>query len=178
MQQLRWTEVPDDRKLVPVNRSRTITGLLLLLSSVAVCQTAPHTSDCSTLKYLRHKVSCLCGTVQVCSGDICGRPSDYDLDDDITVELREKRGSTLDSKKVVIETRERQGTTQGGTKTSYKETERRFCFEGKRDGDYLLAFVLHKNGVSQPAVIFPTNYSHKRSKPCDSVYMVEPSCPK
>ena len=114
----------------------------------------------------------------MCSGDICGRPSDYDLDDDITVELQEKSGTILDSKKVVVETREKQGTTQDGTKTSYKETERRFCFEGKRDGDYLLAFVLHKNGVSQPAVIFPTNYSHKRSKACDSVYMVEPICPR
>jgi hypothetical protein len=78
----------------------------------------------------------------------------------------------------VVETREKQGTTQDGTKTSYKETERRFCFEGKRDGDYQFAFVLHKNGVSQPAVIFPTNYSHKRSKTCNSVYMVEPICPR
>ena len=39
------------------------------------------------LKYKRHKVSCLCGTVQVCSGDICGRTSDYGLDDDILVQL-------------------------------------------------------------------------------------------
>ena len=114
----------------------------------------------------------------MCSGDICGRPSDYDLDDDITVELQEKSGTILDSQKVVVETREKQGTTQDGTKTSYKQTERRFCFEGKRDGDYLLAFVLHKKGVPQPAVIFPTNYSHKRSKPCDSEYMVEQICPK
>jgi hypothetical protein len=114
----------------------------------------------------------------VCSGDICGAPSDYDLDDDITVELREKSGTILDSKKVVVETREKQGTTQDGTKTSYKESERRFCFEGKRDGDYLFAFMLRKNGVSQPAVIFPTNYSHRRSKACDSVYMVEPICPR
>jgi hypothetical protein len=161
----------------PVNRTLTLAALLLLVSSIAVCQTPSHASDCSTLKYLRHKVSCLCGTVQVCSGDICGRPSFFDLDDDITVELREKSGTILDSKKVVVETREKQGTTQDGTKKSYKETERRFCFEGKRDGDYLLAFVLHKNGVSQPAAIFPTNYSHKRSKACDSVYMVEPPCP-
>jgi hypothetical protein len=80
--------------------------------------------------------------------------------------------------KAVVETREKEGTTQDGTKTPYKQTERRFCFEGKRDGDYLLAFVLHKKGVPQPAVIFPTNYSHKRSKPCDSEYMVEQICPK
>ena len=66
--------------------------------------------------------------------------------------------------------------TRDGTKTSYKQTARRFCFERKRDGDYLLAFVLHKKGIPQPAVNFPTNYSHKRSKPCGSVYMVEPHC--
>ena len=114
----------------------------------------------------------------MCSGDICGRPSFFDLDDEITVELREKSGTILGSKKVVVETSEKQGTTLDGRKISYKETERRFCFEDKRDGDYLLAFVLHKDGVSQPAVIFPTNYSHKRRKPCDPVYMVEPSCPK
>ena len=164
--------------MAPVNRTLTVTALLLLLTPVVVCQTQSHASDCSTLKYLRHKVSCLCGTVQVCSGDICGRPSHYELDDDIAVELRDKSGTTLDTQKVVVETREKQGTAQDGTNTSHKQTEPRFCFEGKRDGDYLLGFVLHKKGVPQPAVIFPTNYSHKRSKPCDSVYMVEPLCPR
>ncbi len=173
----RRIDARNGRKVFPVNRTVTLAALFLL-SSIAVCQTPSHASYCSTLKYLRHKVSCLCGTVQVCSGDICGRPSDYDLDDDITIELRQKGGTILDSKKVVVETSEKQGTTQDGTMTSYKETGRRFCFEGKHDGDYLLAFVLHKNGVPQPAVIFPTNYSHKRSKACDSVYMVEPICPR
>lgn len=130
-----------------MNRTLTLTALLLLLTPVAVCQTQSHASDCSTLKYLRHKVSCLCGTVQVCSGDICGRPSDYELDDDIAVELRDKSGTTLDTQRAVVETREKEGTTQDGTKTPYKQTELRFCFEGKRDGDYLLAFVLRKKGV-------------------------------
>jgi hypothetical protein len=169
---------PNGCKVAPVNRTLTLTALLLLLTPVIVCQTQSHVSDCSTLKYLRHKVSCLCGNVQVCSGDICGRPSDYELDEDIVVELRDKSGTPLDTQKVVVETREMQGTTQDGTRTSYKQTERRFCFASKRDGDYLLAFVLHKKGVPQPAVIFPTNYSHKLSKPCDSVYMVEPLCPR
>ncbi len=173
-----WIHAPNGRKVSSVNRTLTLAAVLFLVRSIAVCQASSQASDCSTLKYLRHKVSCLCGTVQVCSGDICGRPSDYDLDDDITVELREKSGATLDSKKVVVETLEKQGTTQDGKKTSYKETERKFCFQGKRDGDYLLAFVLHKDGVSQPAIIFPTNYSHKRSKACNSIYMVEPLCPR
>ena len=162
-----------------MNRSLAFAALLFLLNPLVICQTPYHGPDCSTLKYPRHKVSCLCGKVQVCSGDICGRPSNYDLDDDITVELRDKAGTTtLDSKKVIVETNEKEGTTQVGTKVSYKTTERTFCFEGKGDGDYLLAFLLYKNGVPQPAVKFPTNYSHKRRKHCDSIYMVEPSCPK
>jgi hypothetical protein len=72
-------------------------ALLILFSPVAVGQTLPHASDCSTLKYSRHKVSCLCGSVEICAGDICGSPSVYELDDDITVELRSKSGSILDT---------------------------------------------------------------------------------
>lgn len=164
--------------MLTVNRSLTITAVLLLVISPLVSQTPSNGSDCSTLKYLRHKVSCLCGTVQACSGDICGRPSDYGLDDEITVQLRNKAGTTiLDSKKVVVEKRERECTTQVGTKVPCPATERRFCFDGKRDGDYQLAFIVFKNGVARPAIKFPTSYSHKRHKFCDSIYMVEPSCP-
>jgi len=167
------------RTLLAVKPLLTIGAALLVATPLVVSQTPSNGSDCSTLKYLRHKVSCLCGTVQVCSGDICGRPATYDLDDDITVELRDKAGTTiLESKKVIVETREKTGTTQVGTKVLYKATERTFCFEGKRDGDYQLAFILYKNGVPQPAIKFPTNYSHKRRKSCDSIYMVEPTCPK
>jgi len=161
-----------------VNRTLTLTALLVLLSPIVVCQTPSHASNCSTLKHLRHKVSCLCGTVQVCSGDICGRPSTYERDDDISVELRDKTGAILDTQKVVVKTQEKEGTTQDGTITSYKATERRFGFEGKPDGDHKLAFVLHKNGVPQPAVTFPETYSHKRTKPCDPVFMVESVCPR
>ena len=164
-------------RVVAVNCPLSVALLLFFFGPFVIAQTA-EPSDCSTLKYLRQKVSCLCGTVQICSGDVCGRPSDYDLDNDITVELKEKKGTILDSKKVVVETHEKQGTTLNGIKTPYKETEQKFCFEGKGDGDYLLAFVLHRNGIPQPAVIFPMNYSHKRRKACNSVYMVEPSCPR
>ena len=135
--------------------------------------------DCSTLKYPRHKVSCLCGTVQVCSGDLCLGPATFDLDDEITVELRDKTGSTiLESKKAVIEAREMECTTQDGKKGPCEISRRLFCFNGKPDGDYRLAFILYKKGAPQPAVIFPTNYSHKRHKPCDRMYMLEPTCPK
>lgn len=105
-------------------------------------------------------------------------PSDWELDDAIAVELRDKSGTTLDTQKVLVETSEEQGTTQDGTKISFKLTQRRFSFRDKRDGDYLLALIVYKDGVPQPAVIFPMNYSHKRSKPGNPVYMVEPSCPR
>lgn len=161
-----------------MSRFQRITPPLFLLSVLMFCQTPNRGSDCPTLKYVRHKVSCLCGTVQVCAGDVCGRPSDYGLDDDITVELRNKLGTLiLGSTKVVVAKRERECTTQIGAKVPCPTTERTFCFQGKPNGDYQLAFILFKDGVPQPAIIFPTNYSRKRSKPCNSVYMVEPSCP-
>lgn len=157
-----------------VNRS-LIAVWLLLLASPLVCQNAPKPLDGSPSKYLRHKVSCLCGTVQICSGDICLSPSTFNLDADITVELRDKAGTTiLDSKKVVIAKREKECTTQNGAKVPCNTTERSFCFDGKRDGDYQLAFVLHKDGTPQAPVKFPTNYSSKRRKACNTVYMVEP----
>ena len=164
--------------MLNVKRLFLITPLLFLLNSIVICQTPSSGPVCSTLKYVRHKVSCLCGTVQVCSGDICLSPAAYGLDDDITVELRDKAGTTvLASTKAIVTTSDGVGTTQDGTKASYKSKERTFCFDGNRDGDYMLAFVLHKNGLPQPAVEFPTNYSHTRLKACGSVYMVEPTCP-
>jgi len=168
------------RRVLIVKRSLAITASLFLLRLLVVAQTPSHGTDCSTLTHpRRHKTSCLCGTVEVCSGDICLRPADYGLDDDITVELRDKAGRTiLDSKNVVVETHEKEGTTQDGTKVSYKTNDRMFCFEGKGDGDYVFAFVLYKDGVPQPAVKFHQSYSHKRSKPCDATFMVEPMCPK
>jgi hypothetical protein len=163
------------RKVLSVNCFLRITFVLFILNAFMFCQTR---SDCSTLKYTRQKVSCLCGRVDICVGDLCGAPENYNLDDDIAVELRDKAGTTvLDSKKVVAETRERQCTTQIGTKVSCNTKERAFCFDGKPDGRYQLAFILFKNGVAQPAVKFPTAYSHKRDKSCNSVYMVEPTCP-
>ena len=161
-----------------MNSTLSPVALLLFFSPVAVCQTSYGTSDCSTLKYLRHKVSSLSGTVAICSGDICGSPSVYELDNDITVELRAKSGAILDTQKVGYEVSEKQGTEQDGTAITFEQRERRFSFKDKRDGDYLLAFILHKNGIAQPAVVFPTNYSHKRNKLSNSYYMVEPTCPR
>jgi hypothetical protein len=160
-----------------MNFMLTPMAILVFLSPVAACQSSSRASDCLTLKYSRHRVSCLCGSVEICSGDICGSPSDYELDDDITIELRSKSGTTLDTQKVVSELITGQGTKQDGTAITYEQKERRFSFKDKQDGDYLLAFILHKKGVAQPAVIFPTNYSHRRQKLGNSLYMVEPTCP-
>ncbi len=161
-----------------VNYTLTYLFLSLVLSPLALGQTLNGRSDCSTLKYKLHKVSCLCGTVDICSGDICLRPVDFELDDDITVELRRKDGTTVDTQKAVVVKSQQQGTTQSGAKTSFKLTERRFRFEGKPDGEYRLAFILYKRGVPQPALIFPTKYSHKATKLGNSVYMLEPICPR
>jgi hypothetical protein len=162
-----------------VKRLFPITPLLLLLNSLVVCQTPSPGPDCSTLKYVPHEVSCLCGTVQVYSGDMCSNsPQFFGFDDDITVELRDKAGTkVLDSTKAPVVITDKEGKAQDGTKAPFKSVDRTFCFEGHPDGDYVLAFVLHKDGLPQPAVKFPTNYSHTRRKACDSVYMVEPSCP-
>lgn len=102
------------RKLLAVNHLLRIMSLLFILSGSVFCQAPQRVSDCPTLKYKRHKVSCLCGEVQVCAGDLCGRPTDYGLDENIGVELRDKAGTTLlESKKAVVETRERK-CTRGG----------------------------------------------------------------
>ena len=157
--------------------NRTLVALLLLCS-VAVCQPSNRKSDCSTLKYKRHKVSCLCGSVEICAGDICGSPSVYELDDDITVELRDKSGVVLDTTKAAIVIGEEQGTTQEGAKINYDLKQRRFSFEGKHDGRYSLAFILYKNGIPQPALVFPTKYSHRENGMGNTVYMLEPICPR
>jgi hypothetical protein len=90
-------------------------AVLALFTPFALSQISYGASDCSTLKHPRHKVSSLSGTVAICSGDICGGPSAYELDEDITVELRTKSGNVLDTQKVVIEASEKQGTKQDGT---------------------------------------------------------------
>jgi len=148
----------------------------LVFSALALSQEAQtQSSDRAAQKHRRHRVSCLCGTVKVCSGDICVGPSPFGLDDDITVELRDKTGKrVIDSKKVAVELREGTGTTQDNKRVSFQTKEQAFCFTGKRDGNYQLAFILYKKGAAQTPVVFPTNYSATRRKPCDAIYMVEP----
>jgi hypothetical protein len=142
-----------------MSKTLLLMSLLIAPSVVAVSQEKRQTADCHTLKYSRHKVSCLCGKASVCAGDLCGGPSVYGLDDEIDVLLRDKHANPLQSQKL-----------------SYK-ADRKFCFEGRLDGEYQMAFVLHEGGIAQPAVVFPTSLKKARNKPCDSIYMVEPYCP-
>ena len=85
--------------------------------------TAGH--DCSTLKYKRHTSAWLSGRAQVCSGDICMGPSDYGFDTKFDVVLRDAYGNKLDFQKL-----------------SYEQPK--FCFEGRKDSEYQLAFVLYR----------------------------------
>ncbi len=86
-------------------------------------------------------------------------PSHFGFDDKFQVYLRDKGGKNLESKTL-----------------SYRE--RKFCFEGRENGEYQLAFVLYENGVPQPARVFPTKYKRDPKKPNDVIYMIEASCPE
>jgi hypothetical protein len=69
---------------------------------------------------------------------------------DVLVQLRNKAGTTIvESKEVAAEKRDRECTTQVGTKVSCPTTERRFCFDGKPDGDYQLAVIVFLNRERQ-----------------------------
>jgi hypothetical protein len=111
------------------------------------------------LKYQRHRSAWLCGKAIVCSGDLCGRPSTYDFDDNFDVVLRDKQGKELETKSL----------------SSEKPT---FCFDGHGNGDYQLAFVLYKNRVPEGARVFPTRYKHNPEKPNDVFYMIAAQCPR
>ena len=133
-------------------------SVFLVLCLPAMAQQTSKVADCSTLKYTRHRSAWLCGKANVCAGDICGRPSDYGFDDDFDVVLRDSQGRELETKSL-----------------SHEET---FCFDGRRNGDYQIAFVLHKNGLPEAARVFPTRYKQNSEKPNDKFYMVEVTCPK
>jgi len=115
--------------------------------------------DCSSLKSKRPKSAWLCGEAHICTGDICGRPTDFDFDHEFDVVLRDAHGNKLDSQTL-----------------SYEKPK--FCFQGHKDGDYQLAFVLYRKGIPQPARMFPTRYRHNADKPNDVYYMIESVCPE
>jgi hypothetical protein len=136
-----------------------LSSTLLVLCVSGVAQQVNGVADCATLKYKQHRNAWLCGRAMVCSGDICGRPSTYDFDEEFDVVLRDYQGKDLETK-------------------SLSHDEPAFCFNGRGDGNYQLAFVLHKNGVPEAARVFPTRYKHNSNKPNDAIYMIEVTCPK
>jgi hypothetical protein len=107
-----------------------------------------------------HKTPCLCGKIQVTSGDIGVDPAQMGLDETVEVELRDKNGKPLESKRL-----------------PYK-SEVQFCFSGRPKGRYDLAFVLFESGKPQPAVVFPQKYTAKSDQECNAIYLVPVVCPK
>lgn len=135
-----------------------IPSALLVLCVSAMAQQTSTIADCSTLKYQRHRRGSLCGKAIVCSGDICGRPSMYDFDDNFDVVLRDHQRKELETKSL-----------------SYEKST--FCFDGRRSGDYQLAFVLYKNHVPEAARVFPIRYKPNSEKPNNVIYMIAAWCP-
>jgi hypothetical protein len=96
------------KKLVPPTAS-----LVLCLSALAQQTSA---ADYATLNYRRHGSAWLCRKAVVCSGDLCGRRSDYGFDENFDVVLRDNQGKELESKS-----------------PSYEKST--FCFDARGDGD-------------------------------------------
>ncbi len=121
-------------------------------------QESPPKTDCTTNHFVMHKTPCLCGKVQIATGDIGVSPAQMGLDDTLEVELRDRNGKLLESKRL-----------------TYK-SEVPFCFSGKPKGKYALAFVLYESGKPQPAAVFPTKYTTNSNKECNIIYLVPPVC--
>lgn len=121
-------------------------------------QEPPPNRDCATNHFMTHKTPCLCGKIQLSSGDIGVSPANMGLDDRVDVELRDSNGRVLESKQL-----------------TYK-SEVPFCFSGKRKGRYAVAFIRYDSGKPQPATVFPTNYTAKPNKKCNVIYLVPPAC--
>jgi carboxypeptidase family protein len=150
---------PTDGPLVP--GVATITSdLPNVIGPTAIhdAQESHRTKDCTSNHFVIHKTPCLCGKVQIASGDIGVDPVQMGLDDRLDVELRDRSGKLLESRQLI-----------------YK-SEVPFCFSGKPKGKYALAFVLYESGKPQPAAVFPTNYTAKTKKECNAIYLVPPVC--
>ena len=138
-------------------------SVIWLIVAVSFSQETPAPKDCNTNHFVLHKMPCLCGKIQIASGDIGVDPVQMGLDEMVEVELRDAKGKPIESKRL-----------------SYR-SEVPFCFSGKANGRYSLAFVLFEKGKPQPAAVFPTKYRGKSDRECASVnpiYLVPVICPK
>jgi hypothetical protein len=141
---------------VPTTTS-DLPSTITLDSSRGVQESNP-TSDCKTNHFVMHKTPCLCGKVQIASGDIGVSPTQMGLDDRVDVELRDKNGMLLESQRLIY------------------RSEVPFCFSGKPKGKYALAFVLYESGKRRPAAVFPTKYTPNSNKECNVIYLIPPTC--
>ena len=150
----------DGGELMGVPTTTSELPTVVIPTSVHRVQESTQKSDCATNHFVMHKTPCLCGEVTITSGDIALDPTAFGLDDTLDIELRDKAGKPIESKRI-----------------SYRK-ERNFCFSGKPRGRYTLAFVLYEAGKPQPAAVFPTKYTAKGSEACNVIYLVPPVCPK
>ena len=130
------------------------------MSVVCAGQQSSPKHDCTTHGFFLHKTHCLCGEARVTSGDISLSPEAFGFDDTIDVELRDKGGKLIESKRI-----------------SYRNG-RTFCFSGRPKGFYALAFVLYESGKPQPAAVHPIKYDAKTCSTSPVIYSVPADCPK
>ena len=116
--------------------------------------------NCSTHGFFSHKTPCLCGEVSLTSGDISLSAEAFGLDDPLDVELRDKAGKVLESKRL-----------------SYRNGQT-FCFSGRPKGVYALAFITYSSGKPQPAAVHTVKYTAKGCGTGHVIYAVLPDCPK
>jgi hypothetical protein len=133
---------------------------LLLATIVCAGQESTPDHNCTTHGFFSHKTPCRCGEVSLTSGDISLSAEAFGLDDSLDVELRDKAGNVLESKRL-----------------SYRNG-RTFCFSGRPKAVYALAFISYKSGKPQPAAVHPVKYTAKGCGMSHVVYAVPPDCPK
>ncbi len=94
--------------------------------------------------------------------DISLNPTAYGLDDTLDVELRDKAGKVIESKRMLY------------------RSDDTFCFSGKTKGhDSDLAFILYKLRPTAACAVFPANYTAKVAfETCDVIYPVPASMPE
>lgn len=157
---LQVDSTPSDGGDGPMTTTASDLPSVITPASVHNVSESAQRSDCTTNHFVMHKTPCLCGKVQITLGDIGVSPTEMGLDDRVDVEIRDRNGGLLESKRL-----------------TYK-SEVPFCFSGRPKGKYAVAFVLYESGKPQPAAVFPTNYTAKSVKECNVIYPVPPVCSK
>lgn len=151
------TDGGDDPMWAVPTTTSDLPSVITPASAQGVQKSTPR-SDCTTNHFVMHKTPCLCGKIQIASGDIGVDPTQMGLDDRVDVELRDRNGGLIES-----------------TRLTYKSNVP-FCFSGRPKGKYAVAFVLYESGKPQPAAVFPTDYTADSNRECNVIYLVPPVC--